>query len=304
MAAAYNGCMRVALAALLITVAVPSSSAAWGFEAHRFITEQMIPLLPAELRPLFERQRARLIERCVDPDLWRIVGWETEDPNHFVDLDFYGDYPFAALPRDYDRAVQKYGRETVHEQGTLPWRTSEFFGRLQRTFENLKRDSPSPYTLDNIIIFTAVLVHYVEDGHVPLHSIVNYDGFKTNQGGIHSRWEGELFERNRARFRVAPKPIGAIADPREFMFDALLASNRLAAGVLEADRKAAAGREFYDDGYFEAFAKDQVGVMEQRLNDSITAAASMITSAWEQAGRPVVPLELPRRPRPINRPPA
>ena len=32
------------------------------------------------------------------------------------------------------------------------------------------------YTLDNIVIFSAILAHYVEDGHVPLHAIVNYDG--------------------------------------------------------------------------------------------------------------------------------
>ena len=38
------------------------------------------------------------------------------------------------------------------------------------------------------------------------------------------------------------------------MFETLLASNRAAANVLESDKKAAEGREFYDDGYFEAFA--------------------------------------------------
>ena len=38
------------------------------------------------------------------------------------------------------------------------------------------------------------------------------------------------------------------------MFETLLASNRAAANVLESDKKAAEGREFYDDAYFEAFA--------------------------------------------------
>ena len=40
--------------------------------------------------------------------------------------------PFEALPREYDQAVQKFGRAVVHEQGLLPWRTAEFYGRLQR----------------------------------------------------------------------------------------------------------------------------------------------------------------------------
>jgi hypothetical protein len=294
--------MRSVAIALLLALWCPSPAAAWGLDAHKFITEQMIALLPAELRPLFERKKAYLIERCIDPDLWRVVGWEEEDPNHFVDLDYFGAYPFSELPRDYDRAVQKFGRDVIHEQGLLPWRTAEFFGRLQRTFESLQRDNPPSYAVDNVVLYSAIMAHYVEDGHVPLHSVVNYDGAKTNQLGIHSRWEAELFERNRARLRVAPAAPKPIADPRDFMFDVLLASNKLAAGVLASDLKAASGREFYDDGYFAVLAADQLPVMQQRLNDSITAVASMITSAWQQAGRPSIPPDGPRKPRPIGRP--
>ena len=61
-----------------------------------------------------------------------------------------------------------------------------------------------------------------------------------------------------------------------------------------------AGREFYDDGYFEAFGTDQLSVMERRLNDSITAVASLIIGAWEQAGRPAIPPAIPRTPRPVD----
>ena len=80
------------------------------------------------------------------------------------------------------------------------------------------------------------------------------------------------------------------------------ADNRAAANVLESDTKAAAGREFYDDAYFEAFASGTLPVLERRLNDSIAAVAAMITGAWEQAGRPAVPVEQPRTPRRIRRP--
>jgi hypothetical protein len=93
-----------------------------------------------------------------------------------------------------------------------------------------------------------------------------------------------------------------ISDPREFMFATLLDSNRLASNVLAADKTAAAGREFYDDAYFEAFGKGTLPTLERRLNDSIAAVASAITGAWEQAGKPVVPTEMPRTPRAIRRP--
>jgi hypothetical protein len=294
--------MRVVIAAvLLIAVALPSRTLAWGFEAHKFIAERMIALIPAEIRPIFEKRKAYIVERSVDPDLWRNI-FPEEEPNHFIDLDFFGKYPFDELPHEYDRAVQKWGREVIHDQGLLPWRTAEIFGRLQREFEGLKRENAPGYLQDNIAYYAAIIAHYVGDAHVPLHSVVNYDGQRTGQNGIHNRWESELFDRTRARLNIAPAAATPVKDPREFVFQVLLASNRLSDGVLQADLKAVAGREFYDDAYFEALAKDQSPALERRLNDAITAVASMVLGAWDAAGRPPVPPERARSPRPVAKP--
>jgi hypothetical protein len=294
------------LVALVVCLAVPAPSYAWGFEAHKLITDRMIALLPAELRPLFEQRRAFLVERSVDPDMWRNAGFESEPPNHFVDLDHpaFGPDPFDGLPRDYATAVQKFGKEFIHQQGLLPWRVQEFYGLLQRNFESLKRPNPSPYVLDNIAFYSAILSHYIADGHVPLHAVVNYDGQQTNQHGLHGRWESELFERNRAEVTsaLAPAPATGVSNPRDFVFDTLLASQRLSAALFAADKAAAAGREFYDDEYFAAFKTAQLPVLTRRVNESITAVASVIAGAWEQAGRPAVPTELPRTPRRVRRP--
>jgi hypothetical protein len=293
--------MRAVIVGFVLLLAVPSPSDAWGFEAHKFIAEQMIALLPAEIRPLFEARRAQVIERAVDPDLWRNI-FPEEDPNHFVDLDFFGTYPYPELPRDYDRAVQKWGREAVHAQGLAPWRVAEIFGKLQREFEGLKRENAPPYLQDNIAFYATVMGHYLGDAHVPLHAVVNYDGQNTNQRGIHGRWESELFERTKARLKIAPAAPQPIKDPREFVFVTLLASNQLADDVLAADRRAAEGREFYDAEYFAGLEKDQFTTLERRINDAITGVASAIIGAWEAAGRPPLPPDRPRPPRPIPRP--
>src|SRR5690348_6270026 len=144
--------MRFAAVLLAVTLLIPTSVSAWGFEAHKFIVDRMIEMLPSQLKPLFEKRRAFVVERAIDPDLWRTVGWDAESPNHFVDLDNgkYGEYPFAELPHDYDAAVQKFGREFVEQQGTLPWRTQEFYGRLEREFESLNRPNGGSYAIDNI----------------------------------------------------------------------------------------------------------------------------------------------------------
>ena len=292
-----------AAALVVVVVAFPQPTTAWGFEAHKFIVDRMIELLPPDLKPLFVARRAFIVERAIDPDLWRNV-WEDEAPNHFLDIDHdaFGPYPFLGLPRDYADAVQKFGRNFVHQQGLLPWRTSEFFGRLLREFESLKRTPPPGYAADNIVLYAAVLAHYVSDGHVPLHAVVNYNGQLTGQDGVHSRWEGELFERNRSSLKIAPPPLKPVTVPRDAMFDVLLASNRLAENVLAVDRQAAEGREFYDDAYFDAFAKGTLSTLERRLNDSISAVAAFIVGAWETAGKPAIPLEAERTPRRIRRP--
>jgi hypothetical protein len=285
-----------------LIVLLQTSTSAWGFDAHRFITEQAISLLPPELKPFYESRKAFIVERAIDPDLWRNAGFLQEPPNHFLDLDYegYGPDPFDALPRDYDAAVQKFGRATVEQQGLLPWRTQEMYGNLQRNFASLKAPTPPGYALDNIAFFSAVLSHYVADGHVPLHAVVNYDGQLTSQNGIHSRWESELFERYRSRLEVQPPPVEPVRNPRDFMFGVLLASNRAVPELLAADKKAAEGREFYDDAYFEAFSRESLPLVARRMGEAISAVASMIVGAWDEAGRPSLTLP-PRPPKRIQR---
>ena len=82
-----------------------------------------------------------------------------------------------------------------------------------------------------------------------------------------------------------------MTDPRGEMFRILLDSYRLAEPVLAADRAAAAGRDYYDDGFFAAFKRDALPVVDQRIADAISASAAFITGAWERAGKPAVPAQ-------------
>ena len=146
-----------------------------------------------------------------------------------------------------------------------------------------------------------MLTHYVSDAHVPFHAVLNYDGQLTGQWGIHSRFETELFERNRAILRVVPKPVVPVGNPRDFIFETLMASFPLAQTVLDADKAAIAGREVYDDRYFTMFFGKVRPILERRLATRSPASASMITAAWIEAGRLPVPLEQPRTPRKVRK---
>jgi hypothetical protein len=284
------------LLTVLLCLLSPRQANAWGFEAHKYITLRAISLLPPEIRPFFEKFRDSIVEHSIDPDLWRTAGWEAEAPKHFVDMDAYGPYPFKEVPRPFDDAIWRYGREFVERNGTLPWRTEEIHGRLVEAFTQ-----KAGYSRENIKFFSSVISHYVADAHVPFHAALNYDGQLTGQWGIHSRFEAELFERFSDKLQVKPGALVSIERPRDFIFDTLTASFALVQPILDADKTLAQGREVYDDEYFTLFFGKTQATLERRLSDSITHVASMIANAWEKAGRPALPVEARRVPRKIGR---
>jgi hypothetical protein len=280
----------------LATLTTPRPAAAWGFEGHKYIMDAAIPLLPAAIRPFFLANRTSIVEHAIDPDLWRTAGFEQEPPHHFLDMDAYGPYPFSGLPHLQADAVAKYGRETIDKNGTLPWRAEEIYGKLVEAF-TLK----SSYSRENIKFFSSVIAHYVADAHVPLHACLNHDGQLTGQTGIHSRFETELFDRYRPQLVVKPGALVPVPNAREFVFATLTESFTFVQPVLDADRASVAGKDTYDDAYFTLFFSKARPILERRLADSIRDVASIITAAWEQAGRPALPLEAVRVPRPVKR---
>ena len=185
-----------ALIVALLVAAMPVSLAGWGLDVHRFLTKRALDGLPPELKPFYAAQRDFIVEHSVDPDMWRTVGLKgdrgDEDPNHFLDIDGLDDpAPFKGVPREWAAYVEKYGAERASRAGRLPWRAEEIYKMLVARFQDVGKGGPG-YAADNARYLSAVLAHYVEDGHQPLHAAANYDGQLTNQRGVHGRFETEL----------------------------------------------------------------------------------------------------------------
>jgi hypothetical protein len=280
--------MRNALGPIAVAVLltfVPSQAFAWGWTGHRLIMRRAIELLPPELKPFFEHHRDEIVTRSVDPDQWRLVGFD-ESPNHFLDFGVpeYGRYPFDALPRDYSEALERFGIDTLKRNGLLPWRAAEVLGQVRRTFEELGENRP--YTVSNLVLYMSVASHYVQDAYQPLHATDNYDGRATGNDGIHDRFERDLLERFESRLRLVARVPKAVREPRPAMFEALLASYRLADPIMVADRDALGAGDRYDDAYYERFFTKVQPILEQQLSGAISATAAFIMGAWEQAGKP------------------
>ena len=277
---------------VVCVLATPVRLHAWGYDAHKFIVDRAIALLPNEIRPLFEANRTILVEHSIDPDLWRDSFAALEDSNHYLDFNWegFGPYPFAGLPRNRDEAIKKFGKETIDKYGRLPWRTEEMYGKLKDAFAAYPRRGD--FARFDILFYASWLGHYISDAHVPLHAVVDSDGQKTGQRGIHTRFEALMFERYVKQLKLSPKRIQPIRNPLEFTFDALLQGTQLVPVILEADRVAIGSKDVYDKAYYEAFFIGSRGVMERRLDESTAAVAAMIAGAWEAAGKPAVPVRV------------
>jgi hypothetical protein len=290
--------LRVRLAAGLVAAALlalgsTSPLEAWSFEVHRYIANRAVDEFPEPLRAFFRKYRSQIVEHAIDPDLWRNAGFEEEPPRHFLDLDAYGPYPFDALPHDLDQAIAKFGKEMVTKNGLLPWRTQEIYDKLVKAFADQKNGRG--YALENIRFFTSVVAHYVSDAHVPFHAVVNYDGKLTGQDGIHSRYETELFDRYERQLTIRAIRVDASKGPREFVFETLTESAKLAEGALVADRAAIGSGEVYDRAYFDRFFASSRPTLERRIGESIGAVVAIVTRAWEEGGKPDLPLVPPQR---------
>lgn len=261
---------------------------AWGFTAHRLVNRKAIGALPPELRAFFQPDAAYVAEHSIDPDLARSGA---SDPNHFLNLDAFGDYPFPDVGTNEAAHLARFGRDAPGK-GRVHWRVGELYTELVAAF----RAKEARRSLET----AAALGHFIADAHVPFHATLNYDGQLTGQRGLHARWESMLVERDEARLENAVQPAAAtlIADPVAFTLETLRESFLRYGEALASDRDAVAGLrdlaetpedERYQDFYYARLQAREHARVESRLARAAWATASLWTSAWTEAGRPEMP---------------
>jgi predicted AlkP superfamily phosphohydrolase/phosphomutase len=280
--------VRTAVLVALALVAASPQAHAWGFQAHRMVNRRAIGMLPEPLRGLFSANADYVEEHAIDPDLWRGAGVADEGPNHFLDMDEFGNPP-PELERIEARHLARFGKEAA-AKGRVPWRVGEVYGELVTAFR--ARD------MSRVLERASVLGHYVGDAHVPLHAVTNYDGQLSGQTGVHGRWEKELIERFQLQIEetLATPETRPVGDPVVATQAILRESFDAAAKVLESDRLLATGRDLpdtaenerYDDAYYTRFFERERNRLKERLERSYAAVASFWLQAWEEAGRPAL----------------
>lgn len=279
---------------LILLVPVSQPSFCWGFFAHRKINNYAVFLLPPEMIHFYKQHVEFISEHAVDPDKRRYAIPE-EAPRHYIDTDRYGSYPFDALPRNWDQAVEKFSADTLNRHGIVPWWVQIMLHMLTDAFREKNQW--------RILKLSAETGHYISDAHVPLHACSNYNGQFTDQRGIHGFWESrvpELLADKEWDFFIGKAEY--IRDPGDFIWQRVMESALAADSVLKFEKDLSKDfspdKKFsfeerngvtirqYSSAFTKAYDAKLNGMVERRMRQSIFAIASFWYTAWVNAGQP------------------
>ncbi|SNR71788.1 MULTISPECIES: zinc dependent phospholipase C family protein [Hymenobacter] len=295
--------MKKLFLTLFIVLLCPLLSPGWGFFAHRTIAQLAVYALPSSMRGFYYRHMGELVKLSTAPDERRDQD-PSEASKHFIDMDHFGEDPFGAMPKAWEKATAKYTADTLHKYGTVPWTVVEIKEKLTEAFK--KRDTVA------IINLSADLGHYIGDAFVPLHTTENYDGQLTNQQGLHSLWESKLPERHIAKYKLDCDPAKYLKDPQAAIWQVVQESYGFLGDTFDQEEaitrrytpetkyvfshKYGKTRRAYSDAFADSYHEKVGGQVAFRLKLAPTMVASMWLTAWKDAGSPDLDGMLAKKP--------
>jgi hypothetical protein len=264
-----------------------TEAASWGLKTHKVVNGLACEILPqSSLKTFFSIHKEYISEHAIDPDvIFRELYGNEEGIKHFINLDAYGPFPFEELPRDYQQAVRKFGREKIKQEGILPWWIMWSQKRLQQAMEN--------GDWKKVRLKASHLGHYAADLFMPFHSTLNYDGQLTGNEGIHKRLEDGLvnarIEQYRPEIKKQLKEVLPVRVKSGDIFDYSLKSWLNVEIILESDREARKGiLGFFDMSwlYYRGLDRKLKPIMIKQLTDACQLLGNIWFSTWIQAGKP------------------
>ncbi|MDX2196933.1 MAG: zinc dependent phospholipase C family protein [Cytophagales bacterium] len=265
----------------------------WGFFAHQRINRLAVFTLPPEMVTFYKTHIVYLTENAVNPDNRRYTV-EGEAPRHYIDADLYGDSAIYKLPRYWKDAVEKYGEDSLMENGINPWFVNRMRYQLTDAFKKVDGKA--------ILRISADLGHYIADGNVPLHSTHNYNGQYSGQYGIHGFWESrlpELFAKDydffvgqaqylkNTQLRAWQATTEAhLALDSVFGFEKLLTKKFTEDKKYGYEERNGQTVRVYSKDFSKAYHDMLNGQVERRMRASIKMIGDFWYTAWVDAGQP------------------
>ena len=263
----------------------------WGFFGHRKINLLAIYTLPPTLHLFYRRHQRELQELAVLPDSRRYI-LDEEASRHYIDLDKYdiNQISFSS----WEQVLRRTPEDSLKKHGIVPWHIPIVYQRLVNAL--IKKDTLL------IVRLSAELGHYVADAHVPLHTTSNYDGQKTEQGGLHSFWESRIPEILDKRLDLFSGPATYHENVQLASWSWVLASHKeliklfQMATQVSSEIRESEKYSFEQKGqaliktpslkYSLAYHKALNYQIESRFSSAVQHVGDLWYSAWLQAGQP------------------
>jgi hypothetical protein len=265
---------------LLLGCAHPAVAWSWGGATHHYIAQHYSQHLPPSVDGL--RAYDSVVDAHVtDPDT-RKPTTPGESYRHYIDIDVYPEFLAGTLPHDRAALEALYGAPAVLENGIVPWAIGEVVNTLTAQFQ-AGQWSAAALTI-------ADLCHYVGDSTQPLHCTQNYNGQLSGNTGIHSRYETTMMASHLGELTTPPMGVEDLPHVVDAMFDSITVSWAGAGAILQADNaaKAASGGS-YNATYYASLWTNTQALTRARINAATRLTASLVFTAWVNAGEPVVP---------------
>ena len=274
-----------ALAAVVVALplALPEPAAAWGRRIHEVINRRAA--LEDGAAQGWSGFAYALGSHASDADD-RKGRDSAEPPRHYIDIDHFEPWPFAGVPRTWERMDKKYGNGEASQWGVAPWAIDECWNMVVRSLEAGDWGSAGAWAAD--------LGHYVADTHQPLHCTVNYDGQATGNQGVHLRFEVHMMNRHFEESAIEPgTPPVFTGTPAEACFDWITAAYPGLEVILAGDTAATTVDPDFGDEYHAALWAHTATVANTQVAEAVRDLSALYLSAWEAAGRPEPPAEPP-----------
>lgn len=250
----------------------------WGGTGHRIINSKCPESFPASMSS-FRIWADSLASNASNADTRKSAD-PNESPKHYLDIENYSEFSTSGrIPSTYDSIIAKYGSSSVISNGTLPWAT-------MNTYQLLKDDF-GKRLWHKAMLDASDLGHYVADGHMPLHISANYDGQKTGNSGIHSRYESNMVGSYQTQLsNYTGDSVHAISNVTNYVFNYIYANHHYVDSVLIADTYATnlAGNNVSTAYYTALWSK--TSFTPKLFRNASHALAELIYNAWAAAGKP------------------
>jgi hypothetical protein len=268
----------------------------WGFEAHQEITQLAVFSLPPELLPLYRSQLNYLKMGCLAPDKRRYVTSE-EGPKHYFTVEILETaeekWKRSFWKQPADSVLPKLSLRERESIGRLPWHLMTLRSALINAFKQRKAA--------DILYLSAEISHYLADACVPLHCTENFNGQKTNQGGVHKLWETTVTHLLLPQADLMPRKATYLPDLQDVVWQTIQQSHSEVDTVLREEQgvrrhfpperwftagSKANGKPVYSDEYVGRYANRMKPMVERKVRTAAWLVASFWYSCWVEAGQP------------------